>query len=445
MKNYARIPVSVGTLALASALFSPACGATGLPGAPDLSGVPGGPSLPGGCDASKFDIQAGVVGDFGEGAGAAKLEGFLRATIAANGGIASVETDLVTACSAIATDLGVPAAELEGGGAEPGARVRRVCGAMAAKLSADLRAKLPQGARLVLAYSPPVCAVNMQAVAQASAQCDANVSADAEVQCDGHLTGQCSANCTGTCSGSCGGSCEGTCNGSCGGDCNGTCDGRCARRGPDGQCAGRCTGTCQGSCSANCQGSCSGTCTGSCDAQCSGECSVDFQAPRCEGQANVEASAECRAQANVEASADVECTEPSVVISVSGNPGADVMATLEGPINTLQANWPKILIAARKIEQVIRPNIEAFASASAGIAGSFSGLIGEVGAEGVACATSAGQVASGLAARAEASASVSVEMSASVSVQGEGSAGASACLPGQPPVFAVVEDPSLAK
>lgn len=412
-------------------LLTAACG--GMGGLP--AGVPGGgeaPGVPGAggaeCSPAKFNVAAGTVGDFGSGAGAVKIEGFLKAAMTAKTSALGVEADLSAACTAIATDIGVDPTRLVAASDAPGAKVQASCGLLATELKMYIENTLPQGARLVMSYAAPVCGVQMSAVVEAAAQCDVNVQADAQVTCEGgHMSGQCSASCTGSCSGKCTGSCSGTCSGSCGGDCNGTCEGRCKKKGPDGQCIGKCEGTCRGECSANCGGSCSGTCGGSCDAQCSGECSVAFTAPSCEGQANLEASAECKAQANVQASANVTCSEPSVTVGIS--PAPPSMDRFKVLIDSLQRNWPKLLVAAHKTNVVLRPSLEGFAQVSGNIAGSMPSIALEVGADAVSCAQAAVGVVSSASASVMASATVSVNVSASVSASGK--AGASTEAPTQ--------------
>ncbi len=412
----------------AGLLLIAACG-SGLGGAPGGLPTPGGaPAIPGAGDAQctpgKLDIAAGTVGDFGEGAGAIKIEGFLKAAVTAKASAQAVEDDLVSACTAIATDIGVDATRLVATGSDPGARVTAACGTLATELKTYIEANLPQGARLVMSYAPPVCGVQMSAVVEAAAQCDANVQANAKVECEGgHMSGKCGASCTGSCSGKCTGSCQGTCSGTCGGDCKGECEGRCKKKGPDGSCIGKCEGTCRGECTASCGGSCSGSCTGTCDAQCSGECSVEFQEPRCEGQANVEASAECKAQANVQASADIQCTEPQLTVGIT--PKQVNMDKFNVLIRTLQTNWPKLLVAAHKTNVVLRPSLESFVSVSGSIASSMPSIVVEVGAEAAACAQAAVNVVSSASASVVASANVSVNVSASVSASGKASASAS--------------------
>lgn len=416
----------------AALLLVAACG-SGFGGAPSgVPGVPGAPSVPGAseaeCTPAKFDLAAGTVGDFGAGPGAVKIEAFLKAAATAKASALSVENDLAAACTAIATDIGVDATRLASTGTEPGARVTAACGTLATELKTYIETNLPQGAHLVLSYAPPVCGVQMSAVVEAAAQCDANVQANAKVECEGgQLSGACSGSCTGSCSGKCTGTCGGTCGGTCSGNCTGSCEGRCKKKGPDGQCIGKCEGTCTGSCSANCTGSCSASCTGSCDAQCGGSCSVEFTEPRCEGQANVEASAECKAQANVQASANVQCSEPQLTVSIAPKPPS--MDKFNVLIQTLQRNWPKLLVAARKTTVLLRPSLEGFVQVSGNISTSMPSIVLEVGAEAASCAQSAISVVAAASASVVASASVSVNVSASVSASGTASTATPAPAP----------------
>jgi len=239
-----------------------------------------------------------------------------------------------------------------------------------AEFSAQISANIQGG--LKVDYVPPSCSADISVSASASAQCEAKAGCDVDVsaECDpGELSfaceGKCTGGCTGTCSGSCtveaelAASCEGTCKGACDlsvepgvceGTCKGECSGTCTLENTDGECEGECDGDCTGSCelpsaggscSGECKGECvidasagvecEGKCEGSCDAECSGGCEGNFEPPSCnaEASANCEASADCQAQAEAQASASLECTPPSLDISVEFSGGVDASAQAE--------------------------------------------------------------------------------------------------------------------
>src|SRR5690349_11970796 len=84
-----------------------------------LAGCPaGGDDGVGGVCGSGFNPETGAVGDFGSDEAALKVEAFLRASGALYGASVDIEADVRGACNAIASDLGIPPAELEPTGAE---------------------------------------------------------------------------------------------------------------------------------------------------------------------------------------------------------------------------------------------------------------------------------------------------------------------------------------
>lgn len=371
-----------------------------------------------GCTGTGMPIGLGCD-DLGADADAQKVSAFIDTAARFEADAVALEGEVDATCAAMAADLGieVPAATADQ------LQVEATCGAVQAEIEAIIDAALPAGASLTLVYDPPVCSIDLDAYASCVAECDADVSADVMVECtEGRLVGQCSGTCSGECrvdgSVACDAECRGTCEGTCSGTCTGTCDGTCSLTDAEGNCVGTCDGTCTGTCSATCSGSCEGTCVadveGSCEGTCAGSCDVDYEAPRCEGQADVMADVEC--QAACEASVDVqaECTEPSVMIAadVAIEPAAqERFAALLG---TLHRNYPRFLALSARLEAV--------AGSGADLVVAFDGAAGAAersGLRAAACLTEASAVALQTVADLEVTVSVTVEVNASVSAAAE--------------------------
>src|SRR5687768_11345154 len=100
------------------------------------------------CSSSQFNPEGGVVGDFGAGSAAAKIEAFLSASSALVIEVDDVETRLTAACTAIASDLGVPASELEPiDPSAPGARAQAACQRAAEEIRTTIQTNLPSQAQ----------------------------------------------------------------------------------------------------------------------------------------------------------------------------------------------------------------------------------------------------------------------------------------------------------
>jgi hypothetical protein len=136
---------------------------------------------------------------------------------------ASIDAELVTAGSGLASDLDAPGQFKDG---------TQACQA-AMKAMADIKAKMGASASFELVAEPPVCSASLNAAADCAAKCDASVTpGEAEVKCEGgELSGTCEAECKGECdlqaSAKCDGQCTGSCDASFSGTCGGTCDGTC--------------------------------------------------------------------------------------------------------------------------------------------------------------------------------------------------------------------------
>lgn len=362
-----------------------------------------------------LDVRsASVDANFGR----IELDALIEATGRFSAEVTELDEALREACNNIASDLD---------GAE-GATTRAACQNASAAIEAKLAAN--PSVQLVVTVAEPVCSVSAQAVIDCTAECDVSFDASATPptctggELSGSCSGQCSGECTvegsvtceGSCTGSCSGQCTGSVSGTCSGTCNGQCEGTCSAMGPNGQCMGTCTGTCTGSCTGTIQGDCSGECEGtcqgecrsdlmgSCSGSCSGNCDVAFTEPRCEGgHFEVDADADCKAACESEASFEVECGDPTIVVTYTGPGSADVVAVIE----TFEANYPAIADAVVRLPII--------ADATVNLAGRVSGAANaavDVGVQGVACLTASA------AAAAEAAATVSVDVMVSVEVQG---------------------------
>lgn len=255
--------------------------------------------------------------------------------------------------------------------------------------------------------------------------CSGKCSADVAVTCSGSCTGECSdltwngtcdAGCSaqfdGTCGGDCMGMCEGknstgACKGHCVGTCSakasGTCSAKCT-----GQFSGGCKAECKGSCEvaggAQCSGKCEGTCTvmpgsAQCDGQCHGECTGEASPPSCQGTLMCEGATDCQANCQGSASAKASC-ESSATVEVNGAGKEALNGALHAHLGEIKSAFALTLALRDPIGALAVKTVKAF------------GAVAEIGAQGVACATSSVAIA------AEASASINVSVSASASVQG---------------------------
>lgn len=374
----------------------------------------------GGACGGGFNAETGAVGDFGASDAAQKVEALLRASADLHAAAGSVENDMLDACTAIATDLGIAAGELAPAAGE--ARVTAACGRVAEEID-EIITTLPLGATLGISITPASCTVDLDLAASCAAECDASIQGMAMVECRGELHGSCSAMCTGECEVEgniqCAAECRGTCSGTCTGTCHGTCSGTCSAMDAQGNCIGTCTGTCNGTCSATCSGMCNGSCvsnvTGSCSGECYGMCSAMWDA-ECNGDANVTANAECKAACDARANAKATCEPPVVTIVGVELADAQKSARVEALVTTLRANYPKILRAQARVQYAIAPSAAGFVTALRAASTSLA----SVGVQASACMASAVEAVVDAAATIDASVTISVEVSASVTATGTG-------------------------
>jgi modification target Cys-rich repeat protein len=286
-----------------------------------------------------------------------------------------VEAEAAEACRRIGQDLGMAPAELASQKDEPGESARVACNAVGARIDAMLR----MGAIVRVSVQPPQCNANLDVQARCSGTCQVEVD-------PGEIVARCEpARLSGYCSGRCTGGCEGTC--------RGQCDGQCSARDASGQCVGRC----------------SGTCSGACDATCHAHCEGQWQAPRCEGYVQgPSVDAECQASCNARAEFRGSCTPPQVAVQ-GGQNVADVMRLAA----TLQQNLPLLLHA----EFALGKRLLASAETVVRVGAALPNVLGDAGAEALACTAAAAD------ASVVASARIRVSVEASASVTGRVGAG----------------------
>ena len=305
----------------------------------------------------------------------AEVRAFVSATKDLMQASVQMEALATTACRNMGRDLGIPDTAMNAKNDDPGASAQAACGALAAQIDWILK----QGIQIQVQAQPPQCQADFQAKAQCDGQC--NVQVD-----PGQIVAQCEpARLSGYCQGTCEGRCEGRCNGTCNGQCSAV----------DAQ--GRCTGVCNG------------TCTGGCDATCHAKCQGQWQAPKCEGYVQgPSASGECQASCSARASLRAQCTPGQVNVNVGQNVDAAMRLAA-----TLRANLPYLLQAEIGLGKRVLGDVKVVVD----VGGRLPKIIGNAGAQAVAC------VAAAAHASAQASVRINVSVQASASVSGRVGAG----------------------
>ncbi|MBK7581029.1 MAG: hypothetical protein IPI67_12550 [Myxococcales bacterium] len=370
----------------------------------------------GGCDAAK-DAQNATECAAELKAKAEAFQGAVNALVTVSG---EMKASLSVACANIAKDLGETPPDVGDGKNVSDDDLKAACN----KASVALDAKIKASGSVTLSIEGGKCEVNAQAQFSCEGKCDVSGKCEPpklELRCDpGELSGQCSGECkaSATCEGSAtvAANCEGTCSATCTGTCAGTCTGKCDGADSSGTCAGKCEGKCDTECKGTCSGECklSATAKVNCgaEASCKGGCSVEYTAPKCEGELKpleCDIDADCKAGCSGQGSLTATCTPPKVVVQASGD------ATLSA---TLEANLPAILDVAAKGELA--------GKAAADIAVKAADVGAEVAASAACAVTFGADFVAQLQASVAASASVSVSVSASASASGSatGSGGA---------------------
>jgi len=120
-----------------------------------------------------------VCDDLGADADAQKIEAFLDTSARFEAEAYGLAAELEHTCDAMAEDLGVDVPSA----AEGELQVAATCGAVADEIESIVTAAYPADGSIELVYEPPVCAVNLDAMASCVARCDANLSASSDVVC----------------------------------------------------------------------------------------------------------------------------------------------------------------------------------------------------------------------------------------------------------------------
>jgi hypothetical protein len=315
--------------------------------------LPGTPDVPGGIPGgASGKVDPETCGNYAVTDAGRKLKNFLEATVELQTTVTETEEVVKTSCKMMGAELKMPPGDLEG-------ITKDVCARVITELKNDLKVGIKSQAALVIEYKPAICTIDVDAEAHAAAECEAQASGSASVTCE--------AECTGTCKGTCKGTCEGGNKG--------------------GQCDGKCKGTCEGSCSGGCT-----------------------------GKSDVKASAQCKAKAEVHASASVNCTEPSLKITLQKPLVLDA-SKAELAVNALLKGMPKILSVRARLEP-LQGAVAAWVTAATELSKAGNDLAQSFKDQAL-CISGQIAAAAGMIANINASVSVSV----SVSVEASGSAG----------------------
>jgi hypothetical protein len=377
-----------------------------------------------GCD----EMKTGAFADLKFTGGAqveGKIKGFLEAVFTLDKVAVEMETNLIASCGELGKGLGISEAELkaEVGG---GKGAEKVCGAVAAKVSAMMKANAD--AKIAVEIDEPKCFVPLDFMTKCLGDCGSPIKGGKlEASCKGgEISGQCDAECKGKCSVDAGAECTGTCKASCSGKCDvgfkGTCGGKCEGKCDGKDMKGECKGTCDGKCDAKAEGSCTGTCDGKCSGSCevkaaakcsgscSGGCSAEIKEPKCSGDfepPSVDPS--CQLQCTAKGAAKVTCDPPNVRVVAKGKANAEVQKL----IASLQASLPTIVKVKLGTGKKIGATAVGIVKAGAEIK---DGAL-KAGGKALACIVAA------MEASASAKASIDVNVSASASVGGSASGG----------------------
>ena len=267
--------------------------------------------------------------------------------------------EVLTACAAIATDLG---------GTDTWSSIQDVDKAVsnddgtgACDVATRLvEEKLIEGgsakAKIALKVSSGVCRFDWTGQVACDAECAVNGVCDsgsAETRCDpASLSVMCDTSCAAgaTCEGrpdivaNCAGSCEATCQGQCTGSCFHD-DGTITENDPN--CNGKCTATCNGSCSGHCEIEAPAGVQCGVNVRCTGGCTGTFSDPACTTEfkpPTCQVDTHCLASCEAELAATAMCDPPIVKIVVD----LKVAPALEPVVRTLEKNLPPLIAAAQE-------------------------------------------------------------------------------------------------
>jgi hypothetical protein len=301
----------------------------------------------------------------------AKIRAFVSASKSLVEASVQMEALAAEACRNMGRDLGVAESAMQPRGDEDGGAAKAACGALSAKIDSILRS----GIQVRVQATPPQCQANVEAKARCEGSCD--------VQIDpGEIVAQCEP-------GKLSGHCQGRCIGRCEGTCQGQCSGQCSAYDAQGRCAGQCDGECNGGCTATCHARCEG----------------QWQAPKCEGHVRPpSADAECNASCHAKAQFEASCTPAQVNVETNAN--VEMAARL---VATLRTHLPQLL----KAEIGLGKRIIADARVVVEVGAQLPKIVGDAGAQAVAC------IAAASSASVKASARINVSIQASASVSGK--------------------------
>jgi hypothetical protein len=382
------------------------------------------PVLVAGCDGAGGEVTCNA--DLSSDAGR-KVKMFLETSNALIRAAEAIDGDMLAACRGMASDLGIPGAELNPAvGMEnvAGERTRVACVRVKTEIDKILLENAKVGTKIAVVYTPAVCTIDASAQTRCVRECQPVTVTVTELMCTpGKFTGSCTANCMGSCegscAGSCGGSCAGTCGGTCMGNCNGMCNGTCSAMNADGSCYGTCTGTCTGTCEGTCMGSCSGSCSGSCTAMCMGTCSGDCSAgwnppPKCTEVMKSVVVDDCNTTCESKAKFEASCTDPKLTVTYGFQATAAQKAQLDKLLTALRNHYAKFLKVSFRAGTMVVTAAEGYSAALTGV----TATANMVGLQAGACVASAIQSTARALAQVNVSVSVSVMVSASASASG---------------------------
>jgi hypothetical protein len=277
-----------------------------------------------------------------------------------------MESELRTACAAMATELG---------GQGPFASSQTACQAALDALRTT-RAKLGPATKIAVRVHPAVCPESVDTVRDCAKRCNGD-DATPEATCSGVTVGKCPGACDGpceirppsTCDGTCLGRCESAFVGTCAGTCKGKCDGKAMAQ------AGECKGKCEGACDSVGKGECKGRCVGGCQLRasacngvCTGKCSVPIEDPRCLGTVKLAGTGpECAAYCDMQSVHRMACGPALVDARASG---AKDGAAAAAYVSAVEKHLPAIL----KVEQQLKGHMESVTKSKSVVAGGLKAI-----------------------------------------------------------------------
>lgn len=349
-----------------------------------------------------------------------KAQEFILASEEVSASIGRVSDDVLTACSAMALDLGAEDTWSD----EPSLKAKisndadtGACDVALIKIDEQLNEASKANVDLRVAMAKGECHMDFDAQAQCDAECAQNTACEPgeiEARCEpGSITSICDGNCMAGafCVGSakiaanCKGRCEAMCVGACAGKCYHE-NGEVTENDPNchGVCTARCDGTCSGQCKLDADAAvacgagvfCRGTCDGIMD---SPACVTEFKEPQC--KVDTACYESCTARLATEATCSP--TEVRVIADVTATPD------LEPVVATLNEHLPALIEAAEAEGKLVQKAGQRMADAGSDLNGRADDLDGKS----LACLGTAST------ALADAVDTISVSVEASLKIQTE--------------------------